>query len=313
VVLLLYEEQSHGFKYVLHDKQEEVYLLKINQKIAEARSLLKEAYEEERLKEIVNRLNTLYVGFTRPMAELYVIGVSGERSQFPMKLLRESGYAPGVGSSRSEIKSLPVAFSEEILQAQLQLQHPSFQTYPSESAQTQTLGAGEKSTLRLDFSPFSVVEDLKLEERQRGEFIHRVLYSLDDLEGDVESRLEEVIRQVESESNVDYPVDVMKKGLLAFLFHDEISPYFSPQSGRVIRKEQDFSDSEGNLLRMDRVIIDEDRITVMDYKTGSEKKGEERHRLQLKNYLRILRDLYHDKEVEGIIAYVDLKEVVRIH
>jgi ATP-dependent exoDNAse (exonuclease V) beta subunit len=309
-ILLLYEEPSHGFKYIFHEKQEEVYLLKINQKIAEASPLLKEAYEEERLKEIVNRLNTLYVGFTRPEAELYVIGVFGQRSQFPMNLLRESGYALGVGSSRPAIKNLPVYSSEEILQTQLQLQHPSFQVYPFDGAQAQTLGAGRKSALRVDFSP-SVVEELKLEERQRGEFIHRVLYFLDDLEGEVESRLEEVIRQVKSESNIDYPIDAMKKGLLEFLSHDEIRPYFSPQSGRVIRREQDYSDSEGNLLRMDRVIIDEDRIMVIDYKTGSEKKEEERHCLQLKNYLRILRDLYPDKVVKGMIAYVDLKEVVR--
>jgi ATP-dependent exoDNAse (exonuclease V) beta subunit len=229
-----------------------------------------------------------------------------------MNLLRRSGYAPRVGSSRPAIKNLPVHSSEEILQAQLQLQHPGFQVYAFDSAQAQTLGADRKSALRGNFSP-SVVEELKLEERQRGEFIHRVLYFLDDLEGDVESRLEEVIKQVKNESNIDTPIDVMKKELLEFLFHNEIRPYFLPQSGRVIRREQDFSDPEGNLLRMDRVIIDENRITVMDYKTGSEKKGEERHRLQLKNYMRILRDLYPDKEVKGMVAYVDLKEVVRIN
>jgi ATP-dependent helicase/nuclease subunit A len=284
-ILLLYEEQSHGFKFILHEKQEEVTLLKINQKIAEASPFLKEAYGEERLKEIVNRLNTLYVGFTRPEAELYVIGVFGQRNQFPMNLLRETGYTPTP-------KGLPPQGLEEVHQAHVSLNHP---------------------VTQVDFSPFSVVEELNLGERQRGEFIHRVLYFLDDLEGDVETRLEEVIKQVQDESNIDIPVDALKRGLLEFLSHDEIRPYFSPQSGRVIRREQDFSDPEGNLLRMDRVIIDEDRITVMDYKTGSEKKGEERHRLQLKNYMRILRDLYPDKDVEGMLAYVGLKEVVRIN
>jgi ATP-dependent exoDNAse (exonuclease V) beta subunit len=58
--------------------------------------------------------------------------------------------------------------------------------------------------------------------------------------------------------------------------------------------------------------MDEGRIMVMDYKTGFEKKAEEKYSSQLKNYIRILRDLYPGREVEGMIAYVDLKEVVRV-
>jgi ATP-dependent exoDNAse (exonuclease V) beta subunit len=111
---------------------------------------------------------------------------------------------------------------------------------------------------------------------------------------------------------MDYPVDAVKRELLGFLLHEGVRSYFVPKHGRVIRREQDFSDPEGNLLRMDRVIIDEDRVVVMDYKTGGEKKAEERYVSQLKNYIRILKDLYPDKAIEGIIAYVDLKEVVRI-
>ena len=63
---------------------------------------------------------------------------------------------------------------------------------------------------------------------------------------------------------------------------------------------------------MDRVIIDEDGVTVMDYKTGGENKAEKQDILQLKNYMRILKDLYPDKRIEGMIAYIDLKEMVRI-
>jgi ATP-dependent exoDNAse (exonuclease V) beta subunit len=117
---------------------------------------------------------------------------------------------------------------------------------------------------------------------------------------------------MKNESNQDYPVEIMKKILLEFLAHDQVGLYFRPNPGRVIRREQDFSDPEGNLLRMDRVIIDEDKVTVMDYKTGSEKKAEERYVAQLRNYIRILRDLYPNKKVDGLIAYVDSNEIVRI-
>ena len=284
VILILYGEQSRGFKYILDEKEEGVRLLKITQKIAEANDILKEAYGEERLKELVNKLNTLYVGFTRSESELYVIGVSGKKRQFPIDLLREAGYPPVE-------KEVPAPSSKMVHQAYLQLHHPTHQ---------------------VDFSSFSSIEELNIEERRRGEFIHRVLYFIEYLGEGLESRLEEVIGQVKNESNMDYPVDAIKRELLGFLLHEGVRSYFVPKHGRVIRREQDFSDPEGNLLRMDRVIIDEDRVVVMDYKTGGEKKAEERYVSQLKNYIRILKDLYPDKAIEGIIAYVDLKEVVRI-
>ena len=60
---------------------------------------------------------------------------------------------------------------------------------------------------------------------------------------------------------------------------------------------------------MDRVIFAEDRVSVIDYKTGTDKKAEAEHLSQLKNYIRILREIYPDKKIEGVIAYVDLKEI----
>ena len=103
----------------------------------------------------------------------------------------------------------------------------------------------------------------------------------------------------------DYPVGNTKKILLEFVTGEEILPYFVTRPGRSIKREQEYVDSKGRLLRMDRVIIDEDRVTVMDYKTGSEKKAEASHLSQLRNYMNVLKGLYPDKEICGLIAYVD--------
>jgi ATP-dependent exoDNAse (exonuclease V) beta subunit len=77
----------------------------------------------------------------------------------------------------------------------------------------------------------------------------------------------------------------------------------------VIKREQDFSDPGGNLFRMDRVMIDGDRISVIDYKTGTDKEAEKEYVSQIKNYIRILKEIYPGKNVEGVIAYVDRKEI----
>jgi ATP-dependent exoDNAse (exonuclease V) beta subunit len=50
----------------------------------------------------------------------------------------------------------------------------------------------------------------------------------------------------------------------------------------------------------------------MDFKTGSDKEAEEKYETQMKTYMKLLRDIYPDNQIEGVIAYVDLKEIRRI-
>ncbi len=89
-IVLIYEEIPRGFKYILDEETDGVQLLKINQRIMKASPFLQEKYEEERLKDLVNKLNILYVGFTRAEDELYIVGVQGTRNQFPIDLLKET-------------------------------------------------------------------------------------------------------------------------------------------------------------------------------------------------------------------------------
>jgi ATP-dependent exoDNAse (exonuclease V) beta subunit len=153
---------------------------------------------------------------------------------------------------------------------------------------------------------------MSIGERRRGEFIHRVLYFVEYMPDGFEKELEEIIRQVKAGTGADYSADEIKDTILAFLNHKEIRGYFSRKAGRTVRREQEFSDGEGSLFRMDRVIIDNDRITVIDFKTGSDKEAEEKYRVQMKTYMKILRELYDGRNVEGVIAYVDIKAMRRI-
>jgi ATP-dependent exoDNAse (exonuclease V) beta subunit len=307
-IVLIYEESSRGFKYIIDEKADGVSLLRINQQIMKASPFLQEKYEEERLKDLVNKLNTLYVGFTRAEDELYIVGVGSARNQFPIDLLNEM-------SSQTGWKRAPRPRSTETTQERMDLEHPSA---PFESPAMNgrgdisiphTKGAARASAFQ---TGFAVPEEINLEERRRGEFIHRVLYFVESWGKDTESDLDRFIKRVNDELNTDYSLEAMKKSLLEFLDQKEVSPYFRVLSGRIVKREQEFSDSRGNLFRMDRVIFDEDQISVIDYKTGTDKESEKEYIFQLKNYIRILKEVYPGKKVEAVIAYVDLKEVKKV-
>jgi ATP-dependent exoDNAse (exonuclease V) beta subunit len=330
-IVLLYEEMPRGFKYILDEEGDGVHLLRINQQITKASPFLQEKYEEERAKDLVNKLNTLYVGFTRAEDELYVVGVHGRKNQpfepgpkgqgkalskyqFPIDLLKEMDSQMGweiVSRSRSP----------ETTQERMEIHHPPGPIRlpaPFESPAMNgredisiphTKGAVRAPSFLTGFAP---VEELNLEERLRGEFIHRVLSFVDSVDESTELELERIIRRADHELKTDYSLEAMKRNLLEFLNHEEISPYFQAIPGRTVQKEQEFSDSRGNLFRMDRVIFEEDRISVVDYKTGADKETEKEYVSQLKSYIRILKEIYPDKKVEGVIAYMDLKEIRRV-
>lgn len=283
VIVLLYGEKNRGFDYIVQEIKDEVSLLKITRKISECNPSIADLYNEEAMNEMVNKLNSLYVGFTRAEEELYVIGVKRERDKYPFDLLPAEGYASS---------DKPERISAHILEGIVTLSvHHHHQ--------------------RIRF-PIRPEELISIEERRRGEFIHRVFFFVDSVGEEFERELVQIIKRVKDEMAVEYPDDEVRATIMGILSDKKLRKYFVQKPDREIKKEQEFVDSEGRLFRMDRVVIDEDRITVIDYKTGRDKVAEEDYMAQMRNYMKILRGVYPGKKIEGVIAYVDLKKARRI-
>ena len=81
------------------------------------------------------------------------------------------------------------------------------------------------------------------------------------------------------------------------------------EQSQIIRNEIDITDASGRLFRVDRLITDRDTITAIDFKTGDDRQRESEHISQVKNYQTILKDIYPDKTIYGILAYIDKKKV----
>ncbi len=287
VIVLLYEVRNRGFEYIVEEKGQTVCLLKINKTTAACDETLQSLYDKERMSEMVNRLNSLYVGFTRPERELYVIGVKSNDKGYPFVLLPADEFLP---SAKPEaVPDIPLSES------------------PGTPAPCRLLH--RHGQLKFQAGPEKF---LTIEEKRRGEFIHRVLFFVDYVKDGFETELQEIIRRVRDETGSDYSDKEMKALVIGVVSNKEIERYFAAAPGRLIRKEQEYSDSMGRLFRMDRVVIDNEGVTVIDYKTGKDKEALDKYRAQLKNYMGILSDVYTGKTVKGVIAFVDLAEVQRV-
>ena len=126
-----------------------------------------------------------------------------------------------------------------------------------------------------------------------------------ELEKEIKGTVEKVIHEMGESHSSEEIIEIIVK----FLFNIEVKKYFLPTISRTIKNEQEFTDAMGNLLRMDRVIIDKDSVTVMDFKTGKREAEENNYKRQLQKYMKILKEIYPDKSINGVIAYVDLVEV----
>ena len=75
--------------------------------------------------------------------------------------------------------------------------------------------------------------------------------------------------------------------------------------------EREIVSKEGQLFRMDRVLVERDTVTVVDFKTGG-REMEEKYRKQVAGYLDLLRELFPDRTMRGVLAYIDRCLVVEV-
>jgi ATP-dependent exoDNAse (exonuclease V) beta subunit len=280
-IVLLYEIKNRGFEFITHENDKNISLLKITDKIKLTNPDLHTQYYNEVINELVNRLNSLYVGFTRAEEELYVIGVyQHSKEKFPINLLPSDKYMSTEKPVRDIVK-------DSTTHSLVNIQHyynPYFYQIRSDTL-------------------------INMAEKRRGDFIHKVFSYIEYIYDEFEDKIDKIIDIVIKETGDNFPQDKIKKVILNFLNSNNMIDFFKYKNERIILLEQEFSDNEGRLFRMDRVVIDRDKITVIDFKTGTDRE-EDKYSSQLNTYMKILKEIYPDKKIHGIIAYVDLKEIV---
>jgi hypothetical protein len=150
-----------------------------------------------------------------------------------------------------------------------------------------------------------------LAEKHRGEFIHAALSFLQYIEGTPDTALDAAINRAVIQSNNVFDYD-LRSLIMSFLAMPEIAPYFERRPGRQVWNEKEVADSTGRLYRIDRLVEDNEGVTIIDYKTGNETGAEDGYLDQLRRYIRIIKDIYPDRSVSGMIAYIDLHKVRRV-
>ena len=87
---------------------------------------------------------------------------------------------------------------------------------------------------------------------------------------------------------------------------EQVKDWFA--DGVLALREMEVVDEEGGLRRLDRVVVKEGLLDVIEYKVGHR---EGWHRGQVREYVRLLQRVFPG-EIRGFILYIDEAAVVRV-
>jgi ATP-dependent exoDNAse (exonuclease V) beta subunit len=148
----------------------------------------------------------------------------------------------------------------------------------------------------------------RLPEMARGDAVHTVLAQIEFMEENVDAVVAGAIQKANLDQAQAVVRDEIQAAVTGFLSDAKVKTLFSPLEGRRVLRETEFANASGMLYRLDRVLIDKDIVTVVDFKTGADDLEEE-YRGQVRNYISLLKDVFPNKKITGVLAYVDMREV----
>ncbi len=266
-------------KYIFHEVEQGVHILKITNQMAEKNEWLKQIKKEEEKSEIADLLNTLYVAFTRAEDELYILCRTDKQDKLPFDILSEY-YNSKIGHKSAKNKLLPLTESSVI----------NAYHYP----------------VSFDFSvPDEIVH---FAEKKRGDFMHFILEQIEYFEEGVLEKIESQIEMLNKYCHTNFLASQIKPLIIDMINHPDMGRFFKRGYEKILN-EFEIIDKEGIVHRIDRVVVDKDSVTVIDYKTGY---PQDEHFSQIKLYMTLLSEVFKDKRVNGYLYYLDLREVKKI-
>ncbi len=266
-------------------------MVSANKTIQETRygSLVDRELEKSKL----DIINLLYVAFTRPTDELYVItnhpqNLRSSANSVPALLLEyladkdgwsEQDYAYSYGS-----KTTPGT-------------RPGQKTHSFQLTKTSSVDWRRRALISYQAPSNWEVEEP--EKRQEwGNLIHKVLSEV-ILPGD----LTPVLAQYQYQGIIDAQERQLLHDLITeFLERPEVSAFFKP--GQTIYSEMEIITPEGKIFRPDRIVADGGQVFVIDFKTGIIL---EKHTSQMRGYLRLMQAMGWTS-AKGVVLYLDERE-----
>ena len=130
---------------------------------------------------------------------------------------------------------------------------------------------------------------------ERGNLLHRAMENIF-----TPNDITPVLKQMVANGEIDEQKKVeWEEKIRQLIGKEEIARYYS--EGLTFKSEAGIFDSGGNFFRPDRVVIIEDQVVIIDYKTG---KQYSKHESQMELYGELLKQMGYSS-IKKFILYLD--------
>lgn len=272
-----------------------IYPISMSSSIAD--TLFVSDYEEEKRAQIIDGINVFYVALTRPSRCLHIISktptktfINSMNKKPDYKNFSQCLYHYLNGSDSYSIGTISFKTDKE---TNTVLNFSS--SYPSIPIGDRVLSSSDASDFFIDETN---VQTLNSSARLRGIALHDILSHIDCL-SDVENAIQAALIEGSIEKD-----DVES---IRSLFIERIAAH--PQwfnNASIVYKERSIFDSNGNEHRPDRVIVNGNRVTIIDFKFGEEKSS---YKYQVRRYSYLYRQMGYIVD-SALIWYVVEDKIV---
>jgi ATP-dependent exoDNAse (exonuclease V) beta subunit len=262
-----------------------------------AETTYKDVNEHENQKRILDLINLMYVAFTRPMEQLYVLtrppaknsSDSFDVPRFIKYYLEQKGYW-------NEEQTMYEFGSKISYNLKLELEDENIKLEKFYSVNW-------RKNLKISTSAPDIWDvDNPERNKEKGNLIHFLLSqitTIDQIENVVNLSFE---KGLFDESQKDELINYLQK----LISHPEVSPYF--KDNLIVKTEAEILLDTGKTIRPDRLVIKENEIIVIDYKTG---RPHISHEKQINNYAMTLCQMGYEK-VTKVLIYLSSSIYVKV-
>jgi ATP-dependent exoDNAse (exonuclease V) beta subunit len=273
-------------KLYFYDSGEKIKLLNISKTIARFSQKAKKVYTKAKLDSLLSELNILYVSMTRAEYEFYAL--------VPPKYGTSNNLIPILFGNSNFIQGSKMrAFDRKINEKDMVISDA-------------FIGDGYRDIQKYFKSANKIKFDINKAEK-KGIIVHYALSKITSLRNrDISSTINQAIKFTKRKfffENVEFVREKINKlfnskKILKLFMYDESSIY----------NEKEIVSASGETFRVDKLIVSNDKIIVVDFK--SSKCNEENNKKQVQNYLAFVSEIYPKKKPVAYIVNVEKNHII---
>jgi ATP-dependent helicase/nuclease subunit A len=273
-------------------------LLNIKKDYIDFSARLKAVYLENETEYLIDEINNIYVACTRAEKELYILLTDSRRQKNYLidYLYHITKFQGCVTDNIINMGLKPGAFAEK-----------KFFADSGAPQDLHFLSAGEDlrwmDKVQGKFESPEGCSRNQIHAKRRGDAIHYVLSLIEFLPQDYEAFLNEPVRRAAARFGLHDQEEEIRTIMARFFAHAPFRRFFLPERDCVVYREKELVDAKGDAYKPDRIVVHNDSVDVIDFKTGETRSTD--HVDQIKNYGRLLERVHEGKEVRKYLIYMD--------